>query len=125
MIKYFIPAFNCGGRCAEVISLYQKAFDLKIDWQGKEGDTGRIIHSEAHIGNLRVRLSDCGGEHDSAQDEPLFVTVAYRASEELEKAFDVLKDGGTVIQTPHKPAHAIYVGELKDKFGFRWRLTVE
>ena len=40
-----MPTFHCAGRCAEVIGLYQKAFNLQIDWQGKNEETGLIFHT--------------------------------------------------------------------------------
>lgn len=33
---FLIPTLHCGGRCAEVIELYKKAFHLEVDWQGKD-----------------------------------------------------------------------------------------
>lgn len=29
---FLIPTLHCGGRCAEVIELYKKAFHLEVDW---------------------------------------------------------------------------------------------
>jgi len=53
-----IPTLHCGGKCAEAIALYQKAFGLVVDWQGKDEKTNRIFHTEAHIGNQQIRFSD-------------------------------------------------------------------
>lgn len=121
----FIPTFHCGGRCAEAIALYQKAFDLKIDWQGIVEDTGSIYHTEARIGNQRIRLSDGGIERNTIQTDSLFLAIVFDTVEEMERTFDVLKVGGIVIQQPHKPDFATYMGELKDKFGFKWFLMVD
>lgn len=35
----FIPTLHCGGRCEEAIELYKKAFNLEVDWQGKDEQT--------------------------------------------------------------------------------------
>lgn len=125
MIKAFIPTFHCGGHCAEVIELYKKAFNLKIDWQGKDENTGLIFHTVAHIGDQRIRLSDGGMERDIIQVDSLFLAVIFDTIEEVEKTFDILKDGGTIIQLPHKPEFAAYMSEVKDKFGFKWLLMVD
>jgi len=119
-----IPTFHCGGRCAEVIALYQKAFDLQIDWQGKNEETGLIFHTEAHIGKQRLRLSDGGMERDTIQADSLFLAVVYKTEDEVNRAFEALKEGGTVIQPPHKPDFVSYMSEVKDKFGFKWFLMV-
>ena len=122
----FIPTFHCNGRCAEAIDLYQKAFDLQIDWQGKDEDTGFIYHTEARIGNQRVRISDGNIENQGKiEATSLFLAVVFDTAEEVEEAFDILKEGGTIIQLPHKPDFATCMSELKDKFGFKWFLMVD
>ncbi len=122
---YFIPTFHCNGHCEEVIDLYQKAFDLKIDWQGKNEETGLIYHTEAHIGEQRIRLSDGNMEHVAITGDSLFLAVMFDTTEEVNRAFNVLNEGGTVIQLPHKSEFATYICELKDKFGFKWFLMVD
>ena len=122
----YIPTFHCpGGQCAEAIELYQKAFGLIIDWQGKDDSTGLIYHTEARIGNQRIRISDGGVDRDIAQADSLFLAVLFDTVEEVERAFDVLKEGGSIIQLPHQPEFATCMSELKDKFGFRWYLMVD
>lgn len=120
-----IPTFHCGGHCAEVIALYQEAFNLIIDWQGKDENTGKIYHTEAHIGNQRLRLSDGGEAKDTFQTDSLFLAVVFDTTDEVDRAFNILKVDGTVIQLPHKPNFANYMSELKDKFGFKWYLMVD
>lgn len=121
----FIPTFHCGGRCEEVIALYQKALGLVIDWQGKDETTGLIYHTEAHIGAQRLRLSDGDMEPKPIQADSLFLAVIFDTAEEVEKAFALLSEGGTEIQRPHKPEFATCMSELKDKFGFKWFLMVD
>lgn len=120
-----IPTFHCGGRCKEVIALYQKALNLQIDWQGKDEETGLIYHTEAHIGNQRLRLSDGDKEQDAIQADSLFLAVVFDTVEEVEKAFDILKENGTVIQKPHKPDFATCMSEVRDRFGFKWYFMVD
>lgn len=50
----------------------------------------------------------------------VFDTVA-----DVERVFDILKEGGTVIEAPHKPDFATCMSGLKDKFGFKWFLMVD
>ena len=109
----------------EVISLYQKAFNLTIDWQGKDETTGFIYHTEAYIGNQRLRLSDGGTDCNTIQADSLFLAVVFDTIEEVERIFNILSEGGTIVQKPHKPDFAAYMSELKDKFGFRWFLMVD
>lgn len=77
--------------------MYQKAFNLQIDWQGKDEETGLIYHTEARIGNQRLRLSDGGAELDTIQADSLFLAVVFDTVDEVEKTFDILKEDGTVM----------------------------
>jgi len=120
-----IPTMHFGGRCIEAIELYKKAFDLKIDWQGKDEKTNLILHTEAHIGEQRIRLSDGGREREKIQVDSLFLAVVFDTVAEVEKTFDILKEGGTIIQSPYKTDFAACMSEVKDKFGFKWFLMVD
>ncbi len=121
---FLIPTLHCGGRCAEVIELYKKAFRLQIDWQGKDEKTNFIYHTEARIGNQRIRLSD-GGIGKEIQADSLFLAVDFDTVAEVERVFDILKEEGTVLEEPHKTDFAACMSAVKDKFGFKWFLMVE
>lgn len=121
---FLIPTLHCGGRCAEVIELYKKAFRLQIDWQGKYEKTNFIYHTEARIGNQRIRLSD-GGSGKEIQADSLFLAVDFDTVAEVERVFDILKEEGTVLEEPHKTDFAACMSAVKDKFGFKWFLMVE
>ena len=120
-----IPTLHCGGHCAEAITLYQRAFDLKIDFQDKDDKTGLIRHTEARIGEQRIRLSDGGMERDVIYADSLFLAVIFDTVSEVERVFNILAECGTVIQLPHKPVFATCMSELKDRFGFKWFLMVD
>jgi PhnB protein len=120
-----IPTFHCGGRCAEAIALYQRAFGLTIDSKKKDEETGLIQHTEARMGAQRIRLSDGGMERDAIHADSLFLAVSFDTVGEVEKVFNILAEGGTVIQSPHQPVFATCMSEVKDKFGFKWFLMVD
>jgi len=126
MLKFFIPTFHCNGQCAEAIALYQEAFDLKIDWQGKDEKTGYVFHTEARIGEQRIRISDGSVDKQrKVEADSLFLAVIFDTVEEVEKTFNILRKDGEVIQEPHKADFATCMSELKDKFGFKWFLMVD
>jgi PhnB protein len=124
-ILIFIPTLHCGGRCEEAIELYKKAFNLEVDWQGKDEDTNLIYHTEARIGKQRIRLSDGGTEREGIHVDSLFLAVVFDTVADVERVFNTLKEGGIVIESPHKPDFATCMSELKDKFGFKWFLMVD
>ena len=119
-----IPTLHCGGRCEEAINLYKKAFGLVVDWQGKDENTGLIYHTEARIGDQRIRLSD-GAEGEQIQVDSLFLTVVFDTVKEVEKTFGILKENGLIEIMPHKPEFATCWSMLKDKFGVKWSLMVD
>lgn len=121
----FIPTLHCGGCCEEAIELYKKAFNLEVDWLGKDEKTNLIYHTEARIGKQRIRLSDGGTKQEQIQVDSLFLAVILDTVSDVDRVFNILKEGGTVIQAPHKPDFATYMSELKDKFGFKWFLMVD
>lgn len=121
---FLIPTLHCGGRCAEVIELYKKAFHLEVDWQGKDEKSNFIYHTEARIGDQRIRLSD-GGIGKEIQADSLFLAVNFDSVAEACKVFDILKEEGTVLEEPHKTDFAAIMSAVKDKFGFKWFLMVE
>lgn len=55
----------------------------------------------------------------------LFLTVDFDIVAEVEKVFDIFKEEETVLEEPHKTDFAVYMGAVKDKFGFKWFLMVE
>lgn len=121
----FIPTFHCNGHCLEVIDLYKQAFGLVVDWQGTDDSTGRIYHTEAHIGEQSLRLSDGPADRDTKLGESLFLAVTLGTVEEAKSAFNVLKVAGKVIQEPHKTEFASCMSELIDQFGFKWFIMVD
>lgn len=52
----FIPTLHCGGRCEEAIALYKKAFNLEVDWQGKDKESNLIITLKPE---LEIKELDC------------------------------------------------------------------
>lgn len=104
--------------------MYKKAFCLQIDWQGKDEKTNFIYHTEARIGNQRIRLSD-GSSGKEIQADSLFLAVDFDTVAEAERVFDILKEEGTVLEEPYKTDFAACMSAVKDKFGFKWFLMVE
>ena len=76
--------------------MYKKAFHLEVDWQGKDEKTNFIYHTEARIGNQRIRLSD-GGTGKEIQADSLFFAVDFDSVAEAWKVFDRLLIGRRLL----------------------------
>lgn len=56
-------------------------------------------------------MSDGGTERVGIQADSLFLAVVFDTVADVERVFDILKEGGTVIEAPHKPAFAACMSE--------------
>lgn len=132
------PTLHFHGQCEEAIGLYQQAFDLRInyimhytdadknDWniELSEEQQGYVYHAEAYIGEQRIMLSD-EIELDPANSTSLFLTVTFETANHVKKAYEVLKDGGTIIHPLRSTTYSSCMVSLLDKFGFRWGFMTE
>ena len=132
------PNFNFDGRCEEAIALYQKAYQASVgsllrysdadtrDWTGElnSEQANYIYHAELLIGNQRIMMCD-NMDVDLFRSTSLSLTVTFDTSEEVKKAYDILKEGSTTIYPMHSTTYSSCIVVFIDKFGFRWGLMTE
>ena len=130
--------FNFNGRCEEAINLYQEAFDAKVgcllrysdadkrDWKKEltAEQANYIYHAELLMGTQRIMMCD-NMDVDLQKSTALSLTVTFDTKEEVIKAYEVLKEGSTIIYPVHSTTYSSCVVVLLDKFGFRWGLMTE
>ncbi len=132
------PNLNFGGQCREAIHTYEKAFGGKITClitygeandpaympllKGKEKDY--IYHAELVLGAQRIIMSD----HVDIAFQTCysnFLTIMYDTKEEVQSAYEVLKEGSQTIYpmeaTPYSSCRVVFV----DRFGIRWGIMTE
>lgn len=132
------PTLNFGGTCREAIHLYEKAFQGKIaclityreandpaympllDDEQKE----YIYHAELLLGDQRIIMSD-HVDIEFSVCYSNFLTIMYDTKEEVQHAYEILKEGSTTIYemeaTPYSSCRVAFV----DKFGIRWGIMTE
>lgn len=132
------PNFNFAGQCAEAIELYRKAFaaeigclmrysdanaqDMREEWAGAQADW--IYHAELLFGGQRIMLADHADlEFDPGLSLSLVVTMETKA--DVMRAYEILREGGSVIYPPHSTAYCPCTTNIIDKFGFRWCLMAK
>lgn len=132
------PTFNLSGRCEEAIALYEKAFGAttryimrysdadESDWDLPltEEQKNLVYHSEMMIGDQRVFFSDII-EFDLTQGISLFLAITFEDAESVKKAYDILKEGSTIVYPMKSTTYSSCFVSLIDKFGFRWVLMTE
>lgn len=130
------PNFNFNGQCAEAIELYCRAFGARIgcmlrnsevqpmDDSSAIASSDLIYHAEIFIGSQRIMMCD-------SPDVPfmpslsLSLTVTMDTRKEVLQAYDVLKDGCTLIYDVQSTPYSSCFVSLVDKFGFRWVIMTE
>lgn len=129
---------NFAGGCREAIHLYEKAFGGKINCllSYREADDPAynplltedqkdwIYHAELLLGDIRIIMSD-HVDIDFTTCYTNFLTVMYDTKEEVERAYEVLREGSQTIypiqETPYSTCRVVFV----DKFGIRWGIMTE
>ncbi len=132
------PTLNFGGQCREAIHAYEKAFGGKITClitYGeandpaympllKDNEKDYIYHSELMLGTQRIIMSD----HVDIAFQTCysnFLTIMYDTKEEVQSAYEVLKEGSQTIYpmeaTPYSSCRVVFV----DRFGIRWGIMTE
>ena len=133
-----VPTLNFGGSCREAIQLYARAFHGKISCMItyreandpaynpllQEHQKDYIYHSELVLGGQRIIMSD----HVDIEFQTCysnFLTMIYDTKEEVQKAYEIMKEGSTTIYpleaTPYSSCRVVFV----DKFGIRWGIMTE
>lgn len=86
----------------------------------------RVLHAEMFISAQRFMMSD-SITYDSSQsaNTACTLTAVFDSADEVKKAFDVLKDGSTIIVPMHSTTYSSCHVSLIDKFGIRWSLMTE
>lgn len=132
------PSFNFKGSCREAISLYEKAFGASVKFISFYSDANPedfniplddkqkrlVYHAEIYIGNQRLMFSDII-EFNLNSGNSLFLTITFDNKEEVQKVYDVLCEGSTILYPIQSTTYSSCFVSLIDKFGFRWALMTE
>ena len=133
-----VPNFHFGGKCREAIELYKKAFgaeilcllqykDAKIEDFDKpltDEQKDFVYHAEILIAKQRIMMAD-NIDMPFVPSTSLFLTMTMETKEEVMRAFNVMKDGCTIIYPPHSTTYSSCTVNFIDKYGFRWVIMTE
>ena len=132
------PTLNFAGACREAIAMYAEAFGGQITClityreandpaympRLTEAQKDWIYHAELMLGEQRIIMSDHADIEFSTCYQN-FLTVMFDTKEEVQQAYEVMKDGSQTIYpmaaTPFSACRVVFV----DRFGIRWGIMTE
>ena len=125
------------GNCAEAITLYEKAFGVKAEimrykdapetdgYIPPAGTDEFIMHAQFDIGGSTIMLCDVPPDMKFTFGNGIAIHAQLDDIKSIEKAFDILKEGGKVMMKPQKTFWSACFGSLEDKFGVGFMLSLD
>ena len=132
------PCINLAGQCEEAMALYERAFGATVkfiirysdadkrDWNTPltDGQKKMVYHAEMLIGTQRIMLADII-EFDLSKGTSVFLTITFEDAASVKGAYEVLKEGSTIVYPMVSTTYSSCFASLIDKFGIRWALMTE
>lgn len=131
-ISAITPYLIVPGRAREAISVYERAFDAKVQNLQRFGDVDQscadavkdhVMHAELKIGNALLMISD-GAKEPPTGCGPVKVAIALDDVAQAERAFEVLAQGGTTLEPLKQAPWGALFGMVNDVFGISWMFNV-
>lgn len=89
-----------------------------------DDDLDKVMHAELVICGSRVNMSD-GDPDEILTGNRIMLNVFVGESDDVRKAFDVLKADGKVYSEPGPQFFSPMYASVEDRFGVRWQLIFE
>ena len=130
------PNFHFSGQCLQAMELYRRAFGAEItnlltnseadprDYTSLAGEKFLVYHAEMCIGGQRVMMTDESGLAFPSSN-PLSLVVTFETAGEVRAAYDILSEGGEILQPLRETTYSSCIVSLRDRFGMRWELMTE
>jgi PhnB protein len=128
------PYLFFNGRCEEALEFYRKALGAEVTMMMKykespdpsmcpPGSGDKVMHASFRIGQNGIMASDgrCEGK---ASFEGFSLCVSLPNTDEAERFFAALADGGQVQMPLVKTFYSPLFGMVADRFGVSWMIMV-
>jgi uncharacterized glyoxalase superfamily protein PhnB len=116
-------------RSVEAVEMYCKAFGAEISFQIKDKEKNAYAHCELSInGQLFMAVSEAPDNCDVSK-KSVWQTMAFNvcdmgSEEVVRNAYDILRDGGTVIDPLGPCDWNPFCSNLIDKYGVFWWIAI-
>lgn len=131
MISHYL-LFN--RNCDEAVRTYEKAFHGKItemrtyadmpsnpDFPIPEADRNLVLHARLKLFDMEIMCADSSERSISGTN--MYVSVTTEDGACVERAWEILKQGGKIYMELTPSFFAKKHGSLQDKFGINWMFT--
>jgi PhnB protein len=131
-IQSATPYLILFGKARAAISLYERAFQAKLETLQRFGDVDQscpaarrdfVMHAALRVGQAQIFLSDGAGESKSgtgAAGGVVSVAIELDDPAQAHAAFDVLASSGTVVERLFDAPWGALFGAVRDEFGIDW-----
>jgi len=123
---------NYGGNCDEAFRFYEKNLGGKIKMMMRygeqpdpknvpQGTENWVLYANMEIGETELMGSDVPPERFQPM-RSVYLSLAVDSSEEAERIFKLLNEGGEVFMPMAETFFAHRFGMLRDRFGTSWMI---
>jgi PhnB protein len=132
------PYLNFAGNCREAVEYYAEVFhterpqimtfaEMPPDPTHPlaEGAKNLVLHARLAISGTDVMFSDVFPGMELTVGNNVSLTVVSTNRDEILNAFNKLKQGGTVHMDLQQTFWSKLYGNLRDKFGTEWQLSLD
>ena len=122
--------------CEEAIQAYEKALDAKVveirkygdmppnpDFPIPDEDKGLVLHARLTVCGAELMCAD--GSEKGQSGTNMYVSITTKDAGFIQKAWDLLKQDGSVYMELTPSFFAVLHGSLQDKFGINWMFTAQ
>jgi PhnB protein len=120
--------------CQEALRTYEAAFGAKVlelqtygnmppnpAFPIAEEDKGLVLHARMQIEGGEIQCADASAR--STPGDNMYVSFTTQDGAAVQKAWDVLKEGGQVYMELAPSFFALLHGSLRDRHGVNWMFT--
>lgn len=124
-----VPYLNFNGNAGEALDFYTKAFDGKVVFQQKFGDSpmdvpadfkDKVMHATFQAGSLTIMASDCGPNQSVSPGTNYALSLNFKSVDDIERTFAALSPGAQITMALEDTFWGARFGMLTDKFGINW-----
>lgn len=122
------------GNCMEALESYKQAFDAEITEAQRYGDMppnpafpiteekkNLVLHARLKVDGGEIMCADSSDKSNVGDN--MYVSITTPDAAYVQKAWDVLKEGGEIHMELAPSFFATAHGSLRDKYGVNWMFT--